>query len=93
MRKKIYVGNLPFSATSDSLAAVFSRFGSVASTKIVIDRDTGRSKGFGFIEMSDSLAADTAIAQLHGSDFGGRSLTVNEARVSDKREIRPSGRR
>lgn len=93
MGKKIYVGNLPFSTTSDSLIAVFSRFGKVDSSKIIIDRDTGRSKGFGFIEMTDPVAADTAIAQLHGSDFGGRSLTVNEARLTDKREIQPSSRR
>jgi RNA recognition motif-containing protein len=91
--KKIYVGNLPFSATSDSLSAAFSRFGTVDSTKIVIDRETGRSKGFGFIEMSDPVAADTAISQLHGSDFGGRSLTVNEARPAEKKDIRTASRR
>lgn len=86
MGKKIYVGNLPFSATSESLTEVFGRFGSVDSSKIIMDRDTGRSKGFGFVEMSDSGAADSAIAQLHGSDFGGRSLTVNEARPMEKKE-------
>lgn len=86
MGKKIYVGNLPFSATSESLSEVFSRFGEVGSSKIITDRDTGRSKGFGFVEMSDSQAADTAIAQLHGSDLGGRALTVNEARPMEKRE-------
>jgi cold-inducible RNA-binding protein len=84
--KKIYVGNLPFTATSESLAETFSQYGSVDSSKIITDRDTGRSKGFGFIEMSDSAAADQAIAQLNGSDLGGRSLTVNEARPMEKRE-------
>jgi RNA recognition motif-containing protein len=86
--KKIYVGNLPFTATSESLSEVFGRYGTVDSSKIIIDRDTGRSKGFGFVEMSDSGAADSAIAELHGSDFGGRSLTVNEARPMEKRETR-----
>ncbi len=88
MGKKIYVGNLPFSATSESLSEVFSRFGNVDSSKIIMDRDTGRSKGFGFVEMSDGAAADAAISQLHGSEFGGRSLTVNEARPMEKRETR-----
>lgn len=86
--KKIYVGNLPFSTTSDSLSEVFAPFGTVDSSKIIIDKETGRSKGFGFVEMSDGEAADSAIAQLHGSDFGGRSLTVNEARPIEKKESR-----
>jgi cold-inducible RNA-binding protein len=86
MGKKIYVGNLPFSATNESLSELFASFGSVDSSKIVTDRDTGRSKGFGFVEMSDSSAADAAIEKLNGSDFGGRSLTVNEARPMEKRE-------
>jgi RNA recognition motif-containing protein len=85
MSKKIYVGNLPFTTTKESLSEIFARFGRVQSSKIVLDRDTGRSKGFGFIEMLDELAADTAITQLHGSDFGGRSLTVNEARSQERR--------
>lgn len=93
MGKKIYVGNLPFTTTSDSLSEVFGRFGNVDSSKIITDKETGRSKGFGFVEMSDSVAADTAIAQLHGSDFGGRSLTVNEARPMEKRDNRPPMRR
>ena len=86
MGKKIYVGNLPFSATNESLSELFTAFGSVDSSKIVTDRDTGRSKGFGFVEMADSSAADAAIEKLNGSDFGGRSLTVNEARPMEKRE-------
>ena len=85
MGKKIYVGNLPFSATSESLSEVFGQFGAVDSSKIITDRDTGRSKGFGFVEMSDSAAADSAIEKLHGSDLGGRSLTVNEARPMEPR--------
>jgi RNA recognition motif-containing protein len=84
--KKIYVGNLPFTATSETLSEVFARYGTVDSSKIIMDRETGRSKGFGFVEMSDSGAADSAISELHGSEFGGRSLTVNEARPMEKRE-------
>lgn len=86
MGKKIYVGNLPFTATSESLSEVFSRFGDVSSSKIIMDRETGRSKGFGFVEMNDGEAADSAISQLNGSDLGGRALTVNEARPMEKRE-------
>ena len=85
MGKKIYVGNLPFSATNESLSEMFSSYGQVDSSKIVTDRDTGRSKGFGFVEMSDSAAADSAIEKLNGSDLGGRSLTVNEARPMEPR--------
>ncbi len=83
MNKKIYVGNLPFSSTSQTLIEMFSAYGEVTSSKVIMDRDTGRSKGFGFVEMSNSDEADAAITQLHGSDFGGRSLTVNEARVTN----------
>ena len=85
MGKKIYVGNLPFTATNESLSEMFASFGNVDSSKIVTDRDTGRSKGFGFVEMSDSSQADAAIEKLNGSDFGGRSLTVNEARPMEPR--------
>jgi cold-inducible RNA-binding protein len=83
--KKIYVGNLPFTATNESLSEVFGQFGTVDSSKIITDRDTGRSKGFGFVEMSDSSAADSAIEKLNGSDMGGRALTVNEARPMEPR--------
>lgn len=86
MGKKIYVGNLPFSATNESLSETFGQFGRVDSSKIITDRDTGRSKGFGFVEMSDSSEADSAIEKLNGSDMGGRALTVNEARPMEKRE-------
>ena len=85
MGNKIYVGNLPFSATSENLNELFSKFGQVDSAKIVMDRDTGRSKGFGFVEMSDASEADAAIEKLNGADFGGRSLTVNEARPMEPR--------
>ncbi len=86
MGKKIYVGNLPFSTTGESLTEIFSHFGQVHSSKIVTDRETGRSKGFGFVEMSSGEEADVAIEKLHGSDFGGRALTVNEARPMEKRD-------
>jgi len=86
MGKKIYVGNLPFNATSESLSEMFAKFGTVDSSKIITDRDTGRSKGFGFVEMASADEADSAIEKLHGSDHGGRSLTVNEARPMEKRE-------
>lgn len=92
MGKKIYVGNLPFSTTSETLSEVFTRFGAVDSSKIIMDRETGRSKGFGFVEMSDGDAAETAIRELHGSDYGGRSLTVNEARPMERRENRQEAR-
>ena len=85
MSKKIYVGNLPFTATGETLTDIFTAFGDVASSKIVMDRDTGRSKGFGFVEMSDDSDAISAIEKLHGSDFGGRALTVNEARPMEKK--------
>lgn len=86
MGKKIYVGNLPFSTTSDALASMFLPFGKVDSSKIITDRETGRSKGFGFVEMSDISEADSAISKLHGADMGGRMLTVNEARPMEKRD-------
>jgi cold-inducible RNA-binding protein len=95
MGKKIYVGNLPFSTSSESLSAIFAPFGQVASSKIILDKESGRSKGFGFVEMSSAEDADKAIEKLHGSDFGGRSLTVNEARASERRpamKIRPTNR-
>jgi cold-inducible RNA-binding protein len=85
MGTKIYVGNLPFSATNDSLNEMFSKFGTVSSAKIVMDRDTGRSKGFGFVEMSTDGEAAAAIEKLNGSDVGGRNLVVNEARPMEPR--------
>lgn len=79
MAKKLYVGNLPFSTTEDDLRATFERHGSVASVKVITDRETGRSRGFAFVEMEDATAADAAIRSLDGSELGGRSLRVNEA--------------
>ena len=78
--KKIYVGNLAFSTTDEELEALFAQHGSVSSAKVISDRDTGRSRGFGFVEMDDAAAADKAIAALDGSQLGGRDLRVNEAR-------------
>jgi cold-inducible RNA-binding protein len=85
MGSKIYVGNLPFSATSESLNEMFSKFGTVESAKIVMDRDTNRSKGFGFVEMASADDAAKAIEKLNGQDNGGRSLVVNEARPMEPR--------
>jgi len=85
MTKKVYVGNLPFQTTEDDLSNLFSQVGPVESVSIITDRDTGRSKGFGFVSM-DSDAADKAIAQFNGTDFNGRALTVNEARPMVKKE-------
>jgi len=79
LSKKIYIGNLPFSSTEDELRAVFERHGSVASVNVITDRETGRSRGFGFVEMDDASAADDAIRALDGSELGGRDLRVNEA--------------
>lgn len=77
--KKIYVGNLPFSATEGELKELFEQHGSVTSINLITDRDTGRFRGFGFIEM-DEADADSAIKALNDQDFGGRPLRVNEAR-------------
>jgi RNA recognition motif-containing protein len=77
--KRIYVGNLPFSSTEDELREVFGRYGTVASVAIITDRDTGRPRGFGFVEMADAAEAAAAIQALDGSDLGGRNLRVNEA--------------
>ncbi len=76
----IYVGNLSFQSTEDELRQYFEEFGEVSSVKIVTDRDTGRSRGFAFVEMPDDEAAQNAIAQANGKDLNGRTLTVNEAR-------------
>ncbi len=83
MSKKVYVGNMPFSATEDDLRSLFERHGSVASVNVIMDRETGRPRGFAFVEMDEASAADDAIRALDGSDMGGRSLRVNEAQ--DKR--------
>lgn len=79
MSKKLYVGNLPFNTTEDELRAVFEQHGGVSSVNVITDRDTGRSRGFAFVEMDDASAAEAAMRALDGSDLGGRSLRVNEA--------------
>src|SRR5262245_31353768 len=91
MGKKLYVGNLPFNATDDSLNEVFSQVGNVQSAKIIMDRDTGRSKGFGFVEMSTDAEATDAIQKFNGAQYGGRSMTVAEARPMAPREDKAFG--
>ena len=86
MGNKLYVGNLPFSATDDSLREMFQQAGAVESARVITDRDSGRSKGFGFVEMSTEQEATAAINKFNGADFEGRSLTVNEARPMAPRE-------
>jgi len=76
----IYVGNLSYSTSEEDLSALFENIGQVDSARIISDRETGRSKGFGFVEMADNDAAKAAIEQLNGTEFGGRNLTVNEAK-------------
>jgi RNA recognition motif-containing protein len=88
MGKKLYVGNLPFSTTDQILAETFSECGTVESAKIVIDRDSGRSKGFGFVEMSSDDEAAEAINKFNGASMDGRTMTVNEARPMAPRENR-----
>jgi RNA recognition motif-containing protein len=80
MGRKLYVGNLPYSATDSTLEQLFGAHGTVQSAQVIMDRDTGRSKGFGFVEMGSDQEAQAAIAALNGQDLEGRSLTVNEAR-------------
>ena len=88
MGKKLYVGNLPFNVTDESLHEVFAQAGNVESAKIIMDRDTGRSKGFGFVEMSNDQEAADAIQKFNGADYGGRAMTVAEARPMAPREER-----
>ncbi len=79
LSKKLYIGNLPFSATEDELRSLFEPHGSIASVNVIMDRDTGRARGFAFVEMEEASAADAAMRALDGSEMGGRSLKVNEA--------------
>lgn len=88
MDNKLYVGNLPYSMRDDDLQQHFASFGEVVSSKVMLDRDTGRSKGFGFVEMGSREEAQGAIRGMNGQSFDGRALVVNEARP---REERPSG--
>jgi RNA recognition motif-containing protein len=80
LSKKLYVGNLPFSATEEELRGLFESHGSVQSVNVITDRETGRSRGFAFVEMEDASAADDAMRALDGSEMGGRNLKVNEAK-------------
>lgn len=91
MGKKLYVGNLPFSATEQVLTETFAECGTVESAKIITDRDTGRSKGFGFVEMSTDEEAQNAIEKFNGADWGGRPMTVNEAKPQAPRDNRGGG--
>ncbi|NOZ20547.1 MAG: RNA-binding protein [Planctomycetes bacterium] len=85
MAKNLYVGGLSYDTTEDQLRQHFEQFGEVESAKVIMDRDTGRSKGFGFVEMATQEAAEAAIKQLDQSEFGGRNITVNEAREKKDR--------
>ncbi len=91
MGNKLYVGNLPYAVRDNDLLQQFSEFGNVTSAKVMMERDTGRSKGFGFVEMGSDAEAQAAIAGLHGKDMGGRSLVVNEARPMEPRPPRSFG--
>lgn len=86
MAKKLYVGQLSYNTDENQLRELFEPFGSVLSANIINDRDTGRSKGFGFVEFEDSDAADEAIEKINGKELDGRNLVVNEARPKAKRE-------
>jgi RNA recognition motif-containing protein len=89
MSKNLYVGNLPFSTTADDLRELFGQYGSVTRSQVVADRDTGRSRGFGFVEMAEG--GEAAIDNLNGALFQGRNLTVNEARPREERPARQGG--
>ncbi|MGE0105043.1 MAG: RNA recognition motif domain-containing protein [Blastocatellales bacterium] len=91
MAVRLYVGNLPFSMTEDDLQDLFSQSGAVISANIITDRDTGRSRGFAFVEMETSEAAHAAIEALNGIDVNGRALTVNEAKPKESRGPRGGG--
>ena len=85
MGNKLYVGNLPYSFGDSDMQQAFSQFGTVGSAKVMMDRDTGRSKGFGFVEMSSPAEAQSAIQGMNGQQHGGRDLVVNEARPMEPR--------
>src|SRR5213594_4752976 len=87
MAKTIHVGNLSFQITETDLSNMFGQIGQVESVQIITDRATGRSKGFGFVQMADDAAAEEAIARRNGKEVGGRNLTVNEARPVQKRDF------
>ncbi len=91
MGRKLYVGNLPYSATEQDLSDKFAAFGTVKSVKLITDRDTGQSKGFGFVEMSSDSEAQKAMQELNGSSLDGREITVNEAKPKVPRDNRRGG--
>ena len=91
MGKKLYVGNLPYSVRDGDLEQAFGQFGSVTSAKVMMERDTGRSKGFGFVEMGSDEEAQAAINGMNGQPLGGRSVVVNEARPMEERPPRSGG--
>jgi cold-inducible RNA-binding protein len=91
MGNKLYVGNLPYTVRDEDLQQSFSAFGSVNSAKVMMERDTGRSKGFGFVEMGNDAEAQAAIEGMNGQSLGGRSLVVNEARPMEARPPRSGG--
>jgi RNA recognition motif-containing protein len=93
MGKRIFVGNLPFSATDQVLQDTFAQYGTVESAKVITDRATGRSKGFGFVEMATDAEAQAAIEKLNGAEYEGRTITVNEAREMQPREGGGGGNR
>lgn len=91
MGNKLYVGNLPYSFRDEDLQQAFAAHGNVTSAKVMMERDTGRSKGFGFVEMGSDAEAQTAINEMNGQQFGGRGLVVNEARPMEPRPPRSGG--
>ena len=91
MGKKLYVGNLPYGITDEDLSQLFEKAGTVETAKVVRDRETGRSKGFGFVEMASDGEADEAINKFNGQEFNGRPLTVNEARPPQPKGDRGGG--
>ena len=91
MGNKLYVGNLPYAFRDSDLEQTFGQYGSVSSAKVMMERDTGRSKGFGFVEMGSDAEAQAAIQGVHGQNFGGRDLVVNEARPMEPRAPRSGG--
>ena len=91
MGNKLYVGNLPYSVRDNDLEQAFGQFGAVTSAKVMMERDTGRSKGFGFVEMASDAEAQAAINGMNGQPLGGRSIVVNEARPMEPRPPRTGG--
>ena len=91
MASKLFVGSLPYNVTNDELQNMFASYGTVVSAVVINDRETGRSKGFGFVEFSSDAEADAAIKGMHESEVGGRKIIVNHARPMEKREPRDGG--